>query len=129
MYDKYIVTLAEEEVETLRKVGSERLRDAKTIEKAKALLPVDKGKLTDDHWSTTQTAEAVGLTKRTLINRKKTFAGEGLDRILNPRPEQAPGKVRRRVRHQDRRTRLRQAPTVATAGLCSCLQTRPPSCG
>lgn len=84
MCAQYRVTLTEDEVERLKKAGSKGFRNARTVLYSRALLLLDKGEYTKEHWSVEQTASAVGVSARTLNHLKKRFVEEGLDIIIEP---------------------------------------------
>lgn len=86
MCAQYRVTLTQEEVETLRSYGSKGYRNAKLVLWARALLLLDKGAFTKEHWDLEQTSQAVGLSKRTLNKLKQRFVCEGLEPLFHPKP-------------------------------------------
>ena len=52
---------------------------------ARALLLLDKGPHTTEHWTVNQTSKAVGLSERTLNHLKEKFVSQGLDSIIGPK--------------------------------------------
>lgn len=95
MCAQYRVTLTEEEVARLKQAGSKGFRNAKVVLYARALLLLDKGPFTNDHWTVDQTATAIGVSQRTLNHLKEKFVKEGLDSIINPIPT---GKSKRPIK-------------------------------
>lgn len=71
MSPQFRVTLTKEEVEELQKISSTGSRSAKIVLFARALLLLDKGPHTTEHWTVNQTSKAVGLSERTLNHLKK----------------------------------------------------------
>ena len=63
---RYRVTLTEPEVEELTRISTTGTTKAKIVLFARALLLLDKGDYTHDHWTVEQTSTAVGLSERTL---------------------------------------------------------------
>ena len=94
MSPQFRVTLTKEEVEELQKISSTGSRSAKIVLFARALLLLDKGPHTTEHWTVNQTSKAVGLSERTLNHLKEKFVSQGLDAIIRPRPT---GKSKRPV--------------------------------
>ncbi|MFR5391938.1 helix-turn-helix domain-containing protein [Parasutterella sp.] len=94
MSPQFRVTLTKEEVEELQKISSTGSRSAKIVLFARALLLLDKGPHTTEHWTVNQTSKAVGLSERTLNHLKEKFLSQGLDAIIRPRPT---GKSKRPV--------------------------------
>ena len=93
MSPQFRVTLTKEEVEELQ-ISSTGSRSAKIVLFARALLLLDKGPHTTEHWTVNQTSKAVGLSERTLNHLKEKFVSQGLDAIIRPRPT---GKSKRPV--------------------------------
>ena len=79
MSPQFRVTLTKEEVEELQKISSTGSRSAKIVLFARALLLLDKGSHTAEHWTVNQTSKAVGLSERTLNHLKEKFVSQGLD--------------------------------------------------
>ena len=71
MSPQFRVTLTKEEVEELQKISSTGSRSAKIVLFARALLLLDKGPHTTEHWTVNQTSKAVGLSERTLNHLRK----------------------------------------------------------
>ena len=71
MSPQFRVTLTKEEVEELQKISSTGSRSAKIVLFARALLLLDKGPHTTEHWTVNQTSKAVGLSERTLNHLKR----------------------------------------------------------
>ena len=84
MSPQFRVTLTKEEVEELQKISSTGSRSAKIVLFARALLLLDKGPHTTEHWTVNQTSKAVGLSERTLNHLKEKFVSQGLDAIIRP---------------------------------------------
>lgn len=91
---RYRVTLTEPEVEELTRISTTGTTKAKIVLFARALLLLDKGDYTHDHWTVEQTSTAVGLSERTLNHLKEKFVEEGLESIIHP---QAPMKSKRPI--------------------------------
>ena len=87
MSPQFRVTLTKEEVEELQKISSTGSRSAKIVLFARALLLLDKGSHTAEHWTVNQTSKAVGLSERTLNHLKEKFVSQGLDSIIRPRAD------------------------------------------
>ena len=86
MSPRYRITLTESEVEELKRISTTGSTKAKIVLFARALLLLDKGNYTSDHWTVKQTATAVGLSERTLNHLKEKFVEEGLESIIHPQP-------------------------------------------
>lgn len=86
MCAQYRVTLTEDEVKRLKQAGSKGIRNAKHVLYARALLLLDKGPFTKEHWTIEQTSAAVGLSPRTLNHLKEKFVTQGLEAIIAPPP-------------------------------------------
>lgn len=85
MCAQYRVTLTEDEVKHLKQAGSKGIRNAKQVLYARALLLLDKGPFTKEHWTIEQTSAAVGLSPRTLNHLKKNVT-QGREAIIVPPP-------------------------------------------
>ena len=85
MSPQFRVTLTKEEVGELQKISSTGSRSAKIVLFARALLLLDKGPHTTEHWTVNQTSKAVGLSERTLNHLKEKFVSQGLDSIIGPK--------------------------------------------
>ena len=81
MTPRYRITLAEEERQELEVISKTGKRAAKTILHARALLLLDAGIL-GPSWTVKVTAEAVGLSTRSLEHLKQRFVEEGLECAL-----------------------------------------------
>ena len=93
MKPRYRVTLTSEEREELEVLGRTSKTSAKRFLYARALLLCDAG-LSGSAWTVADTAEAMGVTPRTIEHLKKRFVEEGLDAALECRkPEKAPREV------------------------------------
>ncbi len=86
---KYIVTLTDEERETLLKIISAGKGAARRIAHARILLKADQG-LTDD-----AIAEAVDVSRPTVERVRKRFVEEGLEAALDPRRPEKPPRPRK----------------------------------
>ena len=82
MTPRYRITLTKEEREELNILFKTGRRSAKTILHARALLLLDAGEF-GQHWTVKRTAEAVGLSIRSLEHLKQRFVEEGLSRAIN----------------------------------------------
>lgn len=94
MCAQYRITLTEEEVDKLKACGSTGTKNAKLVLYARALLLMDKGCHTKEHWNIEQTSKAVGLSHRTLNHLKQRFVEQGLEAIFSPKPS---GKSKRPI--------------------------------
>jgi len=86
---KYIVTLTDDERETLLKIISAGKGAARRIAHARILLKADQG-LTDD-----AIAEAVDVSRPTVERVRKRFVEEGLEAALDPRRPEKPPRPRK----------------------------------
>ena len=82
MAPRYRITLTLREREELEVVFKTGKRAAKTILHARALLLLDAGEF-GQYWTVQKTAEAIGLSTRSLEHLKQRFVEEGLERALN----------------------------------------------
>ena len=85
MAPRYRITLTLEERQELEIIFKTGKRAAKTILHARALLLLDTGEF-GQHWTVAKTAEAIGLSTRSIEHLKQRFVGEGLERALNRKP-------------------------------------------
>ena len=81
MAPRYRITLTKEEREGLEVISKTGRRAAKTILHARALLLPDTGPF-GEFWTVKMTAEAVGLSTRSLEHLKQRFVEEGMERAL-----------------------------------------------
>ena len=81
MKPRYRVTLTSEEREELATLTKKARINAKRFLYARALLLCDAGP-EGQAWTVADTAEAMGVTPRTIEHLKKRFVEEGLDRAL-----------------------------------------------
>ena len=86
---KYIVTLTDDERETLLKIISAGKGAARRIAHARILLKADQG-LTDE-----AIAEAVDVSRPTVERVRKRFVEEGLEAALDPRRPEKPPRPRK----------------------------------
>ena len=86
MCAQYRITLTQEEVDALQAYGFKGFRNAKLVLWARALLLLDKGTFTKEHWDLETTSKALGLSKRTLNKLKQRFVCEGFDALFHPKP-------------------------------------------
>ena len=84
---KYRVELTESHKRRLNEVSSRGKSSVRTVKRALALLKADEGQ-TDD-----RIAEAVSISRRTVVRIRQRFCEEGLESALTERPR--PGKKRR----------------------------------
>lgn len=82
MATRYRITLTEDEVNTLNELTHKGTHSSRQVLYARALFLLDKGPLGTHQWSVEQTANAVGLTPRTLEHLKERFVTQGLDAAL-----------------------------------------------
>jgi hypothetical protein len=93
MKPRYRVTLTSEEREELGALTRTAKTNAKRFLYARALLLCDAGPQ-GSAWTVADTAQAMGVTPRTIEHLKKRFVEEGLDAALERRkPERAPREV------------------------------------
>jgi transposase len=93
MKPRYRVTLMLEEREELEALTRTVKTNAKRFLYARALLLCDAGP-EGPSWTVADTAEAMGVTPRTIEHLKKRFVEEGLDAALERRkPEKPPREV------------------------------------
>jgi transposase len=90
MKPRYRVTLTEQERQELEALSKTTKSNAKQFLYARSLLLCDAGPQ-GPGWAVTDTAEAMGVTPRTIEHLKKRFVEEGLAAALERRrPEKAP---------------------------------------
>ena len=93
MKPRYRVTLTPEERKELEALTRTARTDAKRFLYARALLLCDAGS-EGPAWAVADTAEAMGVTSRTIEHLKKRFVEEGLDAALERRkPDKPPRAV------------------------------------
>lgn len=87
---RYRVTLTPEEREELEALTRTNKTDAKRFQYARALLLCDAGP-EGPAWTVADTAEAMGVTSRTIEHLKKRFVEGGLDAALaRKKPDRSP---------------------------------------
>ena len=64
------------------------MRSVKILFFARALLLLDKGPRTKEHWAVSQTSKAVRLSECALNYLKEIFVSQGLDSIIRLRQKQ-----------------------------------------
>ncbi len=89
MKPRYRVTLTPEERSELEAVTGNGKTKAKRFLYARALLLVDAGP-EGPAWTVANTAEAMGVTPRTIEHLKKRFVEEGLERALTRKKAEKP---------------------------------------
>ncbi len=89
MKPRYRVTLTAEEREDLDALTKTAKTNAKRFLYARALLLCDAGPR-GPAWTVADTAEAMGVTPRTVEHLKKRFVEEGLGAALQRRPPEKP---------------------------------------
>jgi len=82
MAARYRVTLTKDEVTTLGELSHKGACPARQVLYARALLLMDKGGHGKNQWTVEQTAQAMGLTPRTLEHLKARFVEHGLEAAL-----------------------------------------------
>ena len=93
MKPRYRVTLTAQEREALEALTKTAKTNAKRFLYARSLLLCDAG-LQGPAWAVADTAEAMGVTPRTIEHLKKRFVEEGLTEALERRqPEKPPRQV------------------------------------
>ncbi len=87
MAPRYRVTLEPEEREELASLTRTVKTSGKLFANARALLLCDKGPAgPDPHWTVARTAEALGVSSRTIEHLKRRFVEEGLEAALRRKP-------------------------------------------
>lgn len=89
---RYRVTLTLEEKERLLTITNKGSNTNKVFKYSRALLLCDQGEYAEHKWDTKKTAEAVGLTARSIINLKQRFVEGGLDNALQRKPQDKPSR-------------------------------------
>ena len=79
--DKYVVRLAQEQREELRRLVRVGKNTARVTARARILLK------SDDGWAAPQVAEALDVALSTVYGVKQRFVEEGLERVLQDRPQ------------------------------------------
>ncbi len=83
---RYKVTLTAEEKAKLQELTNTGSGSNKTFKYARALLLCDQGEFADYKWSVAQTADAVGMTPRSVISLRERFVKGGLAAALQRKP-------------------------------------------
>lgn len=89
MKPRYRVTLTSEEREELEALTKTGKTNARRFLYARALLLCDAGR-EGPAWTVAQTAEAMGVSSRTIEHLKKRFVEEGLEAALERKPLEKP---------------------------------------
>ena len=89
MSARYRVTLTEQERHELDALTRQGKLNARKFIHARALLLCDAGD-GGPAWNVADTAEALGITSRTIEHIKKQFVEEGLEAALNRKPLEKP---------------------------------------
>lgn len=89
---QYRVSLTKDEVDQLNAVCRKGRTGAKVVLYARALLLMDKGEFTQDHWKLDAVAKAVGLSTRTLNHLKERFVTQGLEQALQRKKQEQPSR-------------------------------------
>lgn len=89
MAARYRVTLTKEERRKLESLTRKGKTNARRFVRARALLLCDAGP-DGPAWKVADTAEALGVTPRTIEHLKKRFVEEGLDVALEGKPREKP---------------------------------------
>ena len=84
---KYKVELTESQKRRLGEVAHRGKSPARTVKRALALLKTDEGQIDD------RIADALSISRRTVVRIRKRFCEEGLESALNERPR--PGQRRK----------------------------------
>ena len=87
MKPRYRVTLTAEERRELEALSKTAKTNAKRFLYARALLLCDEGQH-GPSWTVADTAEAMGVTPRTIEHLKKRFVEEGLSAALERKPQE-----------------------------------------
>lgn len=91
MKPQYRVTLTKQERQELEAMTRTARTDAKRFLYARSLLLCDSGP-EGPAWTVADTAEAMGVTARTIEHLKKRFVEEGLDRALERKQREKPAR-------------------------------------
>ncbi len=89
MSPRYRVTLTEQERNELEALTKKGKTHARRFIHARALLLCDAGEF-GSPWSVADTAEALGVSSRTIEHLKKRFVEEGLEAALERKPRENP---------------------------------------
>jgi len=89
MSPRYRVTLTEQEREELEELTKRGKIHARRFIHARALLLCDAGPK-GPAWNVSDTAEALGVTSRTIEHLKKRFVEEGIEAALERKPREKP---------------------------------------
>ena len=89
MSPRYRVTLSEQERKDLEALTKRGKTHARRFIHARALLLSDAGE-DGPSWSVADTAEALGVTTRTIEHLKKRFVEDGLEAALERKPREKP---------------------------------------
>lgn len=89
MKPRYRITLTKEERNDLEELTRSGKTGAKKFIHARALLLCDAGP-EGPGWTVANTAEALGVTSRTIEHLKKRFVEEGLEAALERKPREKP---------------------------------------
>ena len=89
MSPRYRVTLTEQERKELENLTKRGKTHARRFIHARALLLSDASK-DGPSWSVADTAEALGVTSRTIEHLKKRFVEDGLEAALERKPREKP---------------------------------------
>ena len=100
---RYPITLTREEKAALTKLCNTGSPTNKEFKYARALLLCDQGEYADYKWDLAQTAAAVGMTERSLINLRQRFTRQGMAAL-----QRKPYKQRARVFDTDFEAQLTQ---------------------
>ena len=84
---KYKVELTESQKRRLSKVAHQGKSPARRVKRALALLKANEGQIDD------RIADALSISRRTVVRIRKRFCEEGLESVLNERPR--PGQKRK----------------------------------
>ena len=86
----YKVTLTADERNELAAITRKGKESARKVLFARALLLLDQGPEGTERWTVGRTAEAVGMSARTLEHLKKRMVEEGLDAALERKERETP---------------------------------------
>jgi transposase len=89
MSPRYRVTLTAQERDELESLTKRGKTHARRFIHARALLLCDAGEF-GSPWSVADTAEALGVSSRSIEHLKKRFVEEGLESALERRPRETP---------------------------------------
>ncbi len=83
---RYIVSLTEEERQSLEKLTTTGKAAARKINHARILLKADINQI-DGGWTDSEISQALNISTRTIERVRQSFVEEGLEKAITPRPQ------------------------------------------